>query len=145
MPASDAAPSAAAALTLSSGSWMKGRPAAQRSQDNSQRPGTDQTSDFLSISLSQNAFLPTHFGTSIQINGDRSEMPHDPGNKGICMTASRKTLVYRHTLLLKQPKQHVGAIIEYSTLLVRTRHVTSSAVDRGPRGRAHPTHDGGPQ
>ena len=54
----------------------------EASQDNSQRPSTDQTSDFLSISLSRNACSPAHFGTSIQINGDRNEMldyvPHDP-------------------------------------------------------------------
>ena len=55
----------------------------RESQDNSQRPGTDQSMDFLSVSLSQNAFLPTNSGTSIQINGNRNEMPHDPTIKEI--------------------------------------------------------------
>jgi hypothetical protein len=37
--------------------------------------------DFLSVSLSQNAFLPTNSGTSIQINGDRNETTHDQAIK----------------------------------------------------------------
>jgi hypothetical protein len=53
----------------------------RKSQDNSQRPGTNQSMDFLSVSLSQNAVLPTNFGISIQVNGDRNEMPHDPAIK----------------------------------------------------------------
>jgi hypothetical protein len=54
----------------------------RESQDNSQRSGTDQTSDFLSISLSQNAFSAnTFWHIGLQINGDRNEMPHDPAIK----------------------------------------------------------------
>jgi hypothetical protein len=53
----------------------------EESQDNSQRPGT-RIRLAISISLSRNACSPAHFGTSIQINGDRNEMldyvPHDP-------------------------------------------------------------------
>jgi hypothetical protein len=61
----------------------------EESQDNSQRDGTDQTSDLLSISLSQNAFR-AHFGTSIQINGRNAGLRTTRfSNNGICMAASR--------------------------------------------------------
>ena len=54
----------------------------EETQDNIQRSGTDQTSDFLSISLSQNAFSAnTFWHIGLQINSDRNEMPHDPAIK----------------------------------------------------------------
>ena len=57
------------------------------SQDNSQRPGSDQTSDFLSISRSQNAFSANAFW---HIDPDQRRKKRNAtrsSNKGICMAA----------------------------------------------------------